>query len=103
MQFGLVVTDDGHREAALACLEQARTRDWQCRCFFNDRGALLLMDPGFIASEAYRRAEVAVCELSIERYAELGLSTSSVDPGACIGGQYQDAELVRNCDRVLVL
>lgn len=103
MRFGLVVTDERHGAAALALLEAAQGRGWSCRCFLNDRGVLLLADPGFTNSPAFAAAQVAVCELSVERHEDKGLRPADIDSHVVIGGQYQDAELVKNSDRVLVL
>ena len=103
MEFGLVVTDDRHGDAAVALLADAQARGWQCRCFLTDRGALLLSSDAFTASPAVAATQVAVCELSIERYEDEGLQTGAISSAVKIGGQYQDADLVRHCDRVLVL
>ncbi|BAZ92413.1 hypothetical protein TspCOW1_27150 [Thiohalobacter sp. COW1] len=103
MRFGLVVTDERYRDQAVSILATAQGRGWECRCFLNDRGALLLMDNGFTQSDAFRATQVAVCELSVERYENEGLKVSSIDEHVVIGGQYQDAELVQNSDCVLVL
>ncbi|MFA7386759.1 MAG: hypothetical protein WCZ87_03775 [Thiohalobacteraceae bacterium] len=103
MRFGLVVTDDRHGRAALALLDAAQARGWECRCFLNDRGALLLADPAFTGSPGFAAARVAVCELSVERYEHEGLRVGDIDSQVVVGGQYQDAELVKNSDRVLVL
>lgn len=103
MRFGLVVTDERRGAAALALLQAAQARGWTCRCFLNDRGVLLLADAGFTGSSAFRQTLVAVCELSVERHEDKGLRLGDIDSHVVIGGQYQDAELVRNSDRVLVL
>lgn len=81
----------------------AHRRGWECRCFLTDRGALLLTVPAFTDSLAVSATRVAVCELSIERYGDYGLRVADISPEVTIGGQYQDAELVRNSDCVLVL
>lgn len=103
MRFGLVVTDDRYGDKAVDLLAQAQKRGWPCRCFLTDRGALLLGSPAFTGSAAVAATQMAVCELSIERYEEQGLRAADVAPEVVIGGQYQDAELVRNSDAVLVL
>lgn len=103
MRFGLVITDDRYRDMALSVLAKAQARGWESRCFLNDRGALLLMDGDFVQADAFKGTQVAVCELSVERYENEGLKLADIDKHVVIGGQYQDAELVRNSDRVLVL
>lgn len=103
MRFGLVVTNERNADAARKLLEAAQARGWECRCFLTDRGALLLADPAFTGSPAFMNTNIAVCELSIERYENHGLHARAIDPHVIVGGQYQDAELVHNSDRVLVL
>jgi hypothetical protein len=103
MRFGLVVTNERNGDSARALLEAALERGWECRCFLTDRGALLLKDASFLASPAFAKTNIAVCELSVERFEDLGLHARNIDAHVVVGGQYQDAELVRNSDRVLVL
>lgn len=103
MRFGLVVTNEQNADGARRLLEAAHGRGWECRCFLTDRGALLLKDPAFMASSAFAKTNISVCELSIERFENLGLHARNIDAHVVVGGQYQDAELVRNSDRVLVL
>lgn len=103
MRFGLVVTDERHGDAAITLLEAAQARGWSCRCFLNDRGVLLLADSYFIGSPAFRLTAVAVCEVSMERYEEEGLRPSDINSHVVIGSQYQNAELVKTSDRILVL
>lgn len=103
MRFGLVVTDERYGDVAITLLEAAQTRGWSCRCFLNDRGVLLLADSYFIGSPAFRLTELAACEVSIERYAEEGLRRSDISGHVVIGSQYQNAELVKHSDRILVL
>jgi predicted peroxiredoxin len=45
---------------------------------------------------------MAMCEMSLDRYQISHDQVANKVPDLIIGGQYQDAELVRNSDRVLV-
>lgn len=102
MNLGIVVTNESHGEVALGLLEEAATRGWQLRCFLSDTGVKLLDDSRFLD---FCQGEhwVALCELSLERYHIDSEKVLAVAPEIIIGGQYQDAELVKNSDRVLVL
>ncbi|MFC1589643.1 hypothetical protein ACFL3P_05155, partial [Pseudomonadota bacterium] len=88
-------------EVALGLLEEASTRGWQLRCFLTDTGVRLLDNSRFLD---FCRGEhwVALCELSVERYDIDTVKALDAAPSIIIGGQYQDAELVKNSDRVLV-
>lgn len=102
MNLGIVVTNENHGELALGLLKTAAARGWQLRCFLTDTGVKLLNDPlfaGFCQGEHW----VALCELSLERYHIDPAKVQDTAPNIVIGGQYQDAELVKNSDRVLVL
>ncbi len=103
MRLGLVITDHRYAVAARGLLQAAFLRNWECRCFLTDRGVLLLAEPEFMDSPCVVACTVAVCELSIERYEDYGLHVNQVDGRVIVGGQYQNAELVKNSDRVFVL
>ncbi len=103
MRLGLVITDHRYAAAARGLLQAALLRHWECRCFLTDTGVLLLVEPEFMQSPGVIASTVAVCELSIERYEDYGLHVNQVDARVIVGGQYQNAELVKNSDRVFVL
>ncbi len=103
MRLGLVITDHRYAVAAHGLLQAAVLRNWECRCFLTDGGVLLLAEPEFMQSPAVMASTLAVCELSIERYEDYGLHVNHVDARVIVGGQYQNAELVKNSDRIVVL
>jgi hypothetical protein len=102
MQLGIVVIDDRCAPHAVGLLRAAQARDWTSRCFLSDRGVFLLKDPEFRNLLDEGRTHFSICELSIERYAEDGVSVEGLEDKIVIGGQYQNAELVHNSDQVLV-
>lgn len=102
MQLGVVVINDRYAEHAMGLLKAAQQRGWDTRCFLTDRGVFLLKDAAFNALLGEKKTHVSLCEHSIDRYTDQGLSLDMVNPQIVIGGQYQNAELVHNCDQVLV-
>ncbi len=102
MDLGIVVTSDSYSEQALGLLETAAERGWRVRCFLTDTGVKLCEDPRFIE---FCRGDhwLALCEMSLERYHIDRARVQDMLPNIIIGGQYQDAELAKNSDRVLVL
>ncbi len=98
MRIGLVATHD----SALAHLEglaaAAAARGWACRCFLTDTGVRLAASPRLQALAKSGAVRVDVCEHSWHQYAGEG-----APEGATLGSQFQNAELVRECDRVIVL
>jgi len=102
MNLGIVVTSENHAEQVLGLLEAAAERGWQLRCFLTDSGVKLFDDPRFVRF-CQGGHWVALCEMSLERYHIDREKMQHRMPDIIIGGQYQDAELVKNSDRVLVL
>ena len=103
MNLGIVVTSDNHCKQAIGLLEAAAQRGWQLRCFLTDTGVKLCDDPRFIQFFQDENYWVALCEMSLERYHIDSATVRDMLPNIIIGGQYQDAELAKNSDRVLVL
>ena len=102
MNLGIVVVDERCAPHALGLLKAARNRKWGTRCFLSDRGVHLLSHPEFLSLVNEGGTHVSVCELSIERYADAGVSVEGLEDRVIVGGQYQDAELAHNSDCVLV-
>lgn len=102
MQLGIVVIDDRCAPHAVGLLKAAQARGWGSRCFLTDRGVFLLKDPEFRDLLEEGKTNFSVCELSIERYSSERISAEGLEERIIVGGQYQNAELVHNCDHVLV-
>lgn len=103
MRLGVVVTDGQFAQQALALLKSAQARGWQLRCFLTDSGVKLLGDEAFRAFLDGSEAHVSLCELSVDRYPGADPHEAGLAERVIIGGQYQDAELVKNSDQVIVL
>ncbi|HEY9148873.1 MAG TPA: hypothetical protein VIQ22_07660 [Gammaproteobacteria bacterium] len=101
MRFGIVVTDQGQAATAACLMKEALARDWSVRCFLTDNGVNMLKDDSFIEMSRNPSVHLSVCELSVERYCH-DMPLDEMSDVVIVGGQYQDAELVRNSDQVLV-
>ncbi|MGE0080598.1 MAG: DsrE family protein [Thiohalomonadaceae bacterium] len=100
MKLGVVITEKTLIAPALALMASAADRDFQLRCFLSDSGVKALHDADLQALITLGRVAMAVCEHSMERY---GVHVpEKIKPRVVVGGQYQNAELVRWCDRVAV-
>lgn len=102
MRLGIVVTDERFGRQALGLARAAVQRGWPVRCFFTDTGVRLVTDPVFADVAQQPGVELALCELSLERYGSGGMDPGRLAEQVIVGGQYQDAELVRHSDKVLV-
>lgn len=100
MRLGVVVTDDSYAAPAVGVLQAAVKRGWETRCFLTDTGVRLLNHPQFASLALSGSVPTALCELSVERYE--GIDVAAIADKVVVGGQYQDAELVKNSDQVLV-
>lgn len=101
MRLGIVVTDQRQSQLAVRVLQAALERAWSVRCFLTENGVGLIKDSGFIDMARSGKVNLSICELSVERYCA-DVALAELDDVLIVGGQYQDAELVRNSDKVLV-
>lgn len=101
MRFGIVVTDIKQAGQVTLLLKEALQRGWNVRCFLTEDGVNMLKDEAFIEAVRNEHAHLSVCEYSVERYCR-DMDLAALQDVVIVGGQYQDAELVRNSDRVLV-
>ncbi len=102
MQLGIVITDESYLQVAVELLDAASARGWQSLCFLTDTGVNLLADAGFIERAKACPNSVSLCEHSAARYSGGRFDLNTLGDIVIVGGQYQDAELVRKCDQVLV-
>lgn len=102
MRLGIVITDESLGAHAMGVMKAAYARGWSNSCFLTDRGVLMLKDAGFCDLMRGNDLDVAVCELSMDRYAHPTAEDAELMQRVVIGGQYQDAQMVHNSDRVLV-
>ena len=104
MHFGIVVTTEKSDRHVLGLLSAAVDRGWTCRCFLTDRGVQLLGYQPFMELLVHSRTiQVNVCEHSWETFGWEMLRQEPAVEQIQMGSQYQNAELVHECDKVLVL
>lgn len=102
MQLGIVITDECFLPQANGLVDAATARGWETLSFLTDTGVNLLADAGFVERARARPNSVTLCEHSAERYAAGRFDLDALADIVIVGGQYQDAELVRKCDKVLI-
>ncbi len=102
MRLGIVITEQNQGAHAITLLQAALRRSWRVRCFLTENAVNLLRDPAFVGlSRDHEQLHLSACEHSMARYCH-DLDSESLKDAVVVGGQYQDAELVRHSDRVLV-
>lgn len=102
MRIGVVVTDEAYVGHVMGLVQAARSRGWEAECFLTETGVMLLTYQGFISEARRVQNSVSVCEHSIDHYAKGRIDVEAIRDVVVIGGQYQDAEMVKRCDKVLV-
>lgn len=98
MRIGIVASHESSGPHLEGLAAAAAARGWPCRCFLTDSGVKLARLPGLVALARAGTVRVDVCEHSWQEHGAGG-----APEGATLGSQFQNAELVRECDRVLVL
>lgn len=97
MKIGLVATDAGAAAHLLGLMRACVDRGWECRCFLTDSGTRLLQQGALLAMVRDGSVRVDVCE---HAWSSLGLGPAP--DGIKLRSQFQNAELARDCDRVVV-
>lgn len=99
MKLGVVITEKELAGPAIDLLKAAAANN-ELRCFLTDSGVNALAEQGMRSLIASGALNMAVCELSMERFHQE--APADIAEAVLVGGQYQDAELVHWCDRVVV-
>jgi len=102
MHLGIVITDESFLPHANSLLDAAAARGWRTLCFLTDTGVNLLADAGFARRARAHPNTVTLCKHSTELHAAGRFDLNAFADVVIAGGQYQNAELVRKCDKVLV-
>lgn len=97
MIVGLVLTDARAGPHLLGLARAAVAQGLRCRCFLTDSGVRLLADQGLLEMLRAGALRVDACEHS---WSALGLGQAP--EGVKLRSQFQNAELARECDRVVV-
>ena len=98
MRLGIVASHESAGPQLEGLAEAAAARGWPCRCFLTDSAVKLARSPrlGELARSGALRLDV--CEHSWSHFGE-----GDAPAGANMGTQFQNAELARERDRLLVL
>jgi hypothetical protein len=96
--LGIVATNASTEDHVVGLAYAAVARGWQCRCFLTDTGVRLLHSTPLLELARTRKLRVDVCKHSWELYGD-----GTAPDGVGMGGQFQNAELAHECDKVIVL
>ncbi|MBK8321895.1 MAG: hypothetical protein IPL06_03985 [Betaproteobacteria bacterium] len=98
MRLGIVASHESAAPQVEGLAAAAARRGWACRCFLTDSGVRLATSPALVALAASGAIRLDVCEHSWHHFSE-----GPAPQAARLGTQFSNAELVRECDRVIVV
>ena len=98
MRIGIVATHESAQAHLVGLAAAAAARGWPCRCFLTDSGVKIAASEKLLGLARSGAIRLDVCEHSWHQFGD-----GEAPAGATLGSQFQNAELVRECDRVLVL
>lgn len=100
MTLGILVNTDRHRDDVIGIAEAAVRKGHKVILFFMDRGCLLAMDEKVASLCAHDAVRMSLCDLNRQ---QLGIAREDYVPRITCGSQYDNADMVREADRVIVL
>jgi len=98
MYLGLVATNDLAEDQLVGLASAAVARGWQCRCFLTDSGVRLLHSARLLDLVHSGKLRLEACEHSWQIH-----GSGAAPDGVAMAGQFQNAELAHECDKVIVL
>jgi predicted peroxiredoxin len=100
MKLGILVNTDRHLDHITGITRAAVSKGHEVIIFTMDTGTTLLNNPDFCALGTLRGVRMSFCRLSARRS---GVATKEISAEIIDGSQYNNASMVHNADRVIVL
>ena len=98
MRLGIVASHESVGPHLVGLAAAAAKRGWSCRVFLTDSAVRLAMSADLRRLAKSGAVRIDVCEHSWQHFSGQGNPE-----GTTLGSQFQNAELVRECDRLVVL
>lgn len=100
MKLGILVNTDKCLGDIVGITKSAVKKGHEVIIFTMDAGTLLLEDPEFSALCGVRGVEMSFCSHNAEKF---GAKTEGLSEEIICGSQYNNAQMMHNADRVIVL
>lgn len=100
MKLGILVNTDRHPDHIVGITRAALSRGHDVTLFIMDDGTKLLNHPGLCSLSRLPGVQMSFCRLSARR---LEVETVGVSCDFTDGSQYNNAQMVHQADRVIVL
>lgn len=98
MHLGIVASHESAGPHLVGLVAAAAARGWKCRVFLTDSAVKLATSASLQDLAKAGSLRLDVCEHSWQHFGGAG-----APDGVTLGSQFQNAELVRECDRVVVI
>ena len=100
MKLGILVTTDKHPDAVVGITNAAHAKGQEVSIFVMDAGTNLLHHPSVQELAARQKIVMSFCEHSAEG---LGIPIGTIPPSIIRGSQYDNATMLHEADKVIVL
>lgn len=100
MKLGILVNTDKHASKVAGLTKAAHSKGHEVILFLMDTGVKLLHNPSITALHKIPRVSMSFCQYSAD---VLGVSNKEPAEGIAPGSQYDNANMIKNTDRVIVL
>lgn len=100
MVLGILVNSDRHRAEIMGIARAAVAKGHEVNIFGMDEGTRLFQDPGFLELCKVKGVHMSFCDHSAKR---LGFGNENIPQDVVCGSQYNNAMMVHESDKVLVL
>ncbi len=100
MVLGILVNTNKYKELLQGITKEALNRGHQVILFFMDDGTYLLEDPEIQELRNLTNTDMSFCEHSAKH---LGVNVDSIPDGITSGSQYNNARMIHDSDKVIVL
>ncbi|MBI5049389.1 MAG: DsrE family protein [Nitrospirae bacterium] len=100
MNLGILINTDKHVKDIVGLTKAAASKKHEVVLFMMDNGVKLLHNPSITALHKIPGVSMSFCQYSAD---VLKVSTKKIAKGIAAGSQFNNAEMVKSADKVIVL
>ncbi len=100
MTLGILVNTKRYKNLLMGLVREALNRGHSVMLFFMDEGTQLLEDESVQELHRLSNMDMSFCEHSAARF---GINSEAVPEGIISGSQYNNARMIHDADKVIVL
>lgn len=100
MKLGILVNTDKHLDDVMGITEAAVSKGHEVIIFTMDAGTRFLENPSFTGLSGRQAVSMSVCDHSAKN---IGVKTDGLPEGIQLAGQFNNAQMNHDADKVIVL